>query len=199
MTLLYSAGLYLIVLGMYSMLNDADVYVGFLWVIDLGVGLIFFIFMLHFLPFLHQKTKINLSSKNMFIHSLYITTALMYFYFFGFNIDNTSNMDMKKFWFFNVSFLNYYSLLFSNEVSELNLIRETYFLVSSFEFFLINFSLFYGLITAILLFFYVHRVFNFLNYSQIVNSKILLKMSSGFFIRMQDFVNQSNTIPALIS
>ena len=97
MTLLYSAGLYLIVLGMYSMLNDADVYVGFLWVIDLGVGLIFFIFMLHFLPFLHQKTKINLSSKNMFVYSLYITISLMYFYFFGFNIDNASNMDMKKF------------------------------------------------------------------------------------------------------
>lgn len=80
----------------------------------------------------------------------------------------------------------------------MNLIRETYFLVSSFEFYLINWSLFYGLITAILLFFYVQRTFNILNYSQIKNSKLLSKLSSSFFIRMQDFINQSNVIPAAI-
>jgi len=71
MTLLYSAGLYLILLGFYSMLNEADIYIGFLWVIDLGVGLIFFIFMLHFLPFLHQKTKFNFNNKNIFLYNLY--------------------------------------------------------------------------------------------------------------------------------
>jgi len=45
LVLLYTAGLYLIVVGLYSLLSDADIYVGFLWVIDLGVGLVFFIFM----------------------------------------------------------------------------------------------------------------------------------------------------------
>ena len=30
MTLLYSAGLYLVLLGLYSMLNEADIYIGFL-------------------------------------------------------------------------------------------------------------------------------------------------------------------------
>jgi hypothetical protein len=38
-----------------------------------------------------------------------------------------------------------------------------------------------------------------LNYSQIKNTKSLLKISSSFFIRLQDFVNQSNTIPAVFS
>ena len=171
MALLYSSGLYLVLLGLYSMLNDADIYIGFLWVIDLGVGLIFFIFMLHFLPYLHQKTKFNFSNKNIFIYNLQIILLFVYFYVLAFNIDNTSNSDLNKFWFFNISFTDYYCLLFTNELSELNLIRETYFLISSFEFYLINFSLFYGLITAILLFFYIQRAFNFLNYSQIKNTK----------------------------
>ena len=199
MALLYSSGLYLVLLGLYSMLNDADIYIGFLWVIDLGVGLIFFIFMLHFLPYLHQKTKFNFSNKNIFIYNLQIILLFVYFYVLAFNIDNTSNSDLNKFWFFNISFTDYYCLLFTNELSELNLIRETYFLISSFEFYLINFSLFYGLITAILLFFYIQRAFNFLNYSQIKNTKSLLKISSSFFIRLQDFVNQSNTVPAVFS
>lgn len=62
--LLYNAGLYLVLLGLYALLNDSDIYIGFLWVIDLGVGLIFFIFMLHFIPFLHQKSNFNFTKKH---------------------------------------------------------------------------------------------------------------------------------------
>ncbi len=43
MILLYNAGLYLVLLGLYSLLNDSDIFIGFLWVIDLGVGLVFYI------------------------------------------------------------------------------------------------------------------------------------------------------------
>ena len=53
--LLYTGGLYLIFIGLLSLINDADIYIGFLWVIDLGVGLVFFIFILHFTSFLFQK------------------------------------------------------------------------------------------------------------------------------------------------
>ena len=62
MILLYNSGLYLVLIGIYSLLNEADIYIGFLWVIDLGVGLVFFIFMLHFLPFLHQKEREAITS-----------------------------------------------------------------------------------------------------------------------------------------
>ena len=44
LVLWYLAGLYLILLGLLLLVNDGDILVGFLWVIDLGVGLIFFIF-----------------------------------------------------------------------------------------------------------------------------------------------------------
>ena len=149
--------------------------------------------MLHFIPFLHQKSKLNFFNKNLVIYNLIFIISTFYFYFFSMSIDSTSNLDLDKSWFFTLSYLDYYLIFFSNEVTELNLLRETYFLVNGFEFFLINFSLFFGLITAILLCFIIHRTFNFLNYSQIKNAKVLSKLNSGFFIRNQNFITQSNT------
>ena len=92
-----------------------------------------------------------------------------------------------------ISYIDYYLTYFTNEITELNLLRETYFLLNAFEFYLINYSLFFGLITSIILCFSIHRIFNFINYSQIINYKLLLKVSSGFFIRNQNFITQSNT------
>ncbi len=191
--LLYTAGLYLIVVGLYSLLGDSDIYIGFLWVIDLGVGLVFFIFMLHFTPFMHQKSKFNFKVRNFILYNVFFLNLIFYFYFFSLNVDSRFNLDLSKMWFFNVFTLNYYFIFFANEVTELNLLRETYFLVCSFIFFIINFSLFYGLVTAILLCFLIHRVFNFLNFSQMKYIKALLFLNSSFFIRLQDPLLQSNT------
>ena len=96
MILLYNAGLYLIILGLYSLLNDADIYIGFLWVIDLGVGLVFFIFMLHFLPFLNQKSTHNTFYKYILLLNLLVTLSLFYLYFLYFSNDYHSNMDLEK-------------------------------------------------------------------------------------------------------
>lgn len=192
MILLYNAGLFLVFMGLYSLLNDLDIYIGFLWVIDLGVGLIFFIFMLHFLPFLHQKSKINSKLKYFVCYLLFFLFIFLYLYFLSLPIESQVNYDLNKMWFFKISFLDYYNIFYSNEITELNLLKECYFIINSFEFYLINFSLFFGLITAIILCFIVHRIFNFLNYSQIKNIRLLSKMNSSFFIRNQNFVAQSN-------
>ena len=193
MILLYNAGLYLIVLGFYALVNDADIYIGFLWVIDLGVGLVFFIFMLHFLPFLNQKSINNTTRRYLFLYNILILLSVFYFYFLSSNNDYRCTLDLEKSWFFSVSYIDYYKIFFSNEVTELNLLKESYFIFNSFEFFLINFSLFFGLVTAILMFFMIHRVFNFLNYSQIKNTLSLKSLNSSFFIRNQNFITQSNT------
>jgi hypothetical protein len=193
MILLYNAGLYLILIGIYSLLNDSDIYIGFLWVIDLGVGLVFFIFMLHFIPFLHQKSKLSFNIKHLFSYNVFILVSILYFYFFSYSNENFYNLDLCKTWFYNITFLDYFFVYFSNEITELNLLRECYFLVNGFEFFLINFSLFFGLITSIILCFIIHRIFNFLNYSQIKNIKIINKINSSFFIRNQNYITQSNT------
>lgn len=73
------------------------------------------------------------------------------------------------------------------------MLRESYFLINSFEFFLINFSLLFGLISCILLCFLIHKIFNFLNYSQIMQLKLLHKVDTNFFIRNQNFITQQNT------
>ena len=76
MMLLYTAGLYLIFIGVFALVNDADIYIGFLWVIDLGVGLVFFIFILHFTSFLFQKSQFNLTARHFLFGYLIIITLL---------------------------------------------------------------------------------------------------------------------------
>ena len=78
MMLLYTGGLYLILVGIFCLLNDADIYIGFLWVIDLGVGLIFFIFIVHFTSFLHQKAFFNLSARHFFSMYVFVVFIIKY-------------------------------------------------------------------------------------------------------------------------
>ena len=180
-------------IGILCLLGDGDIYIGFLWVIDLGVGLIFFIFILHFTSFLHQKSQINLSFRHFLIFFSFITTVTTLFYFFALQNDDTLYGDLNKSWFFKITNTDYYLIYFANEVTELNMLKDTYFLLNSFEFFVVNFSLLFGLFSAIFLCFIIHRVFNFMNFSQ-VNSYNLLKSSdSNFFIRNQNYTTQQNT------
>ena len=193
MMLLYTGGLYLILVGLFCLLNDADIYIGFLWVIDLGVGLIFFIFIVHFTSFLHQKAFFNLTARHFFF--LYTLTLFFvaFFYYWALPASSPYSPDSNKLWFFKVTHVDYYAVMFTHEVTDLNTLRDTYFLLNGFEFFIVNFSLFFGLIASILMCFMIHRIFNFLNYSQIINFKTLQKADSGFFIRSQNFITQTNT------
>jgi hypothetical protein len=78
-------------------------------------------------------------------------------------------------------------------ITDLNLLREIYFYVNSFEFFLINFMLFYGIFLSVLLTFLIKRFFLFLNFSQITDLNLLNEVNSYFFIRNQNFLKQQNT------
>lgn len=193
MMLLYTGGIYLILLGLFALLNEADLFVGFLWVIDLGVGLVFFIFILHFTSFLFQKSEFNISSKLLFLLILFLWFMVVFFYYLAQPTDSIYSNDFNKVWFFKSSYLDYYKLLNTNEVTDLNTLRDLYFLSNSFEFFLINFSLFFGLVSSILLCFIIHRVFNFLNFSQIIDVNSLKSADSGFFIRNQNYITQQST------
>jgi hypothetical protein len=174
------------------LLNDADIYIGFLWVIDLGVGLVFFIFMLHFTSFLQHKSLFNTYNRFLLFTTSLIISFFLFFYFFSQSVDLSMNSDLSKLWVFHLSYVDYYSLLFTNEISELNTLRDSYFVLNTFEFFSINFSLFFGLIAAILMYFIIQRVFNFLNFSQIKDVRTLENLQSTFFIRSQNFINQQN-------
>jgi hypothetical protein len=193
MMLLYTAGIYLMLAWGYSILNDSDIYIGFLWVIDLGVGLVFFIFMMHFSSFLQQKTTFDVSKRYFFTAVPLVLLILGYLYFLASPNDSAMNISASKYWYFNVSYIDYYSVFFSHEVSELNLLKESYFVFNSFEFFVINFSLFFGLIAAILFYFLIQRIFNSINFAQINDNNSLQSIESTFFIRNQNYTLQQST------
>lgn len=191
-TLWYLGGLYLISLGLLLLLDDSDIFIGFLWVIDLGVGLIFFIFILHFSNFLHQKATFDLSAR-FWLFSLFFTVFLLLLYYLIVTpSDINLNYQLKKTWFFFISWYNYYSFYHAFSITDLNLLREIYFYNNSFGFFIINFMLFYGIFGAINLCFLIKRVFTFLNLSQLKNINILNEINSTFFIRNQNFLKQQN-------
>ena len=193
MMLLYTGGLYLIFVGLLSLINDADIYIGFLWVIDLGVGLVFFIFILHFTSFLFQKSQFNLTARHFIFSYLFFLFTLYFFYYFSSPVDTSFYGDLEKSWVFKLSYVDYYAIFYSNEITDLNTLRDTYFLLNSFEFFVVNFSLFFGLVASILMCFMIQRIFAFLNYTQILNMDLLEKSDTGFFIRQQNFTTQQNT------
>ena len=193
MMLLYTGGIYLLLIGVLALVNDADIYIGFLWVIDLGVGLVFFIFILHFTSFLFQKSYYNLTARHFIFGYLFFIFSSLFLYFFANTTDNSYLLGLTKTWFFKVTYMDYYSILYSNEVTDLNTLRDTYFLLNSFEFFIVNFSLFFGLITSILMCFMIQRIFSFLNFSQSINMNLLSAADTGFFIRNQNFITQQNT------
>ena len=192
-TLWYLAGIYLFNLGFLLLLDDGDIFVGFLWVIDLGVGLIFFIFILHFSNFLYQKPSLNLTDKFLYFFIFLLIFLFIFLFFFSSPSDSNFNYDLQKTWFFYISFYDFYDFFFVNVTSDLNLLREIYFFNNSFGFFLINFMIFYGIIASINLSFLIKRVFSFLTYGQFKNFKLLNEPNSVFFIRNQNFIKQQNT------
>lgn len=192
-TIWYLAGIYLTLLGWWLLLDDADIFVGFLWVIDLGVGLIFFIFILHYSTFLHQKPNLGKTSQMLSFSFIAALSLMSFLFILSLPSSSSSITFFSKIWFFSVSWYDYYEFFFSSTVTELNVLHEIYFTNNSFEFFLINFFLLYGIITSILASFLIKRIFNLLNVSQILTKNFFSRTNSTYFIRSQDYLKQQST------
>jgi len=193
LTLWYLAGIYVVLLGWWLLLDDGDIFVGFLWVIDLGVGLIFFIFILHYTTFLHQKANLDKTSREFSFAAVSMFSLLSLLYFIATPVEGLSVNNLSKTWFFALSWYDYYDFFFSATVTDLNLLHEIYYTNNSFEFFLINFFLLYGIVVSVLMSFLVKRVFNVLNASQLMNYDFLKQARSTYFIRTQDYLKQQST------
>ena len=76
--------------------NDADIYIGFLWVIDLGVGLVFFIFILHFTSFLFQKSQFNLTARHFIFAYLLLFFIATFIYYNASSADVSYYGDLEK-------------------------------------------------------------------------------------------------------
>ena len=193
LTLWYLGGIYLLSLGLILFYNDIDILVGFLWVIDLGVGLIFFIFILHYSTFMHQKITIVQSYKRTLFLSATILSLLTLFYLLTQPFQHGVCSSSPSAWNFLVSWYDYYDFVTSSSVTELNLLHEIYFNNNSFEFFIINFVILYGIVASILLSFLIKRIFNLATFDQLLNTKQLNSTGSILFIRNQNFITQQST------
>jgi len=193
LTLWYLGGIYLTALGVSMLLDDGDIFIGFLWVIDLGVGLVFFIFILHYSTFTYQKPQLDKSSREFFLLLVLFFTIGAFFWTVCGPTDAFFHSGLKKAWCMLVSWYEYTSFFSARVVTDLNLLKEVYFFNNSFEFFLINFLLFYGILSSILMCFLVKRIFVFLNASQITQLNLLQQRTSLFFIRNQNFLKQQAT------
>jgi len=193
LTLWYLSGIYLLSLGFLLLLDEGDIFIGFLWLIDLGVGLIFFIFILHFSSFLYQKANININLKFFFFFFLFTCFFIFFIYIILSPIDNNIYTYFKKVWFLLISWYDYYEFFLSTSITDLNLLREIYFYNNSLEFFILNFMLFYGILTSILLTFLIKKIFLLLSLNQLLNLNILNNININFFIRNQNFIKQQNT------
>jgi len=189
----YLAGLYLFFLGLLLLANDGGIFIGFLWVIDLGVGLIFFIFILHFSNFLYQKTHFYLTDKT----SLFSLFLAIFVIIFLTTIIDVYETDLYTFfyktWWWYISWYNYYEFLNLYTITELNILREMYFYNNSLEFFIVNFVVIYGIFATICLSFLIKKIFTFLNFSQFLNFSLINEVNSYFYIRNQNFIKQQNT------
>ena len=193
LVLWYLAGLYLVLLGLTLLLNDGDLLVGFLWVIDLGVGLIFFIFILHYSSFLHQKSNVSKNNRIITFFNVMCLALIALYSFVVYPVDNSYASGFGKTWTFLVSWLDYYLLDFSPVVTDLNMLHEVYFVNNSFEFVLINFFLFYGIVSSILLSFLIKYIFAKLALPNYSNIRFANVTTSVFFVRNQNFLKQQST------
>jgi len=193
LTIWYLAGIYLTLVGFWLFADDSGVFVGFLWVIDLGVGLIFFIFILHYSTFLHQKANLNKTSREFSFICLAFIFCMSLFFFLS--TPSTSNIisNTTRSWFFLISWYDYYDIFFSLNVTDLNLLHEIYFSNNSWEFFIINFFLLYGIVSSILATFLIKWIFNILNFSQLYGSNFIHNQKSSYFVRTQDYLKQQST------
>ena len=185
-TLLYVSGIYLMVIGILCLINDCDIYIGFLWVIDLGVGLIFFIFILHFTSFLFQKPHFTISIRYFFIFYVFLFFYLCVFYFFSFSALSHNNYAALKTWYFKIQHVDYYFVYNSKEVSELNTLKDSYFLLNSFEFFVINFSILFGLLGSIFLCFFEGAV---KTYFYLILGRVLIQIACQMAPQIDEQIN----------
>jgi hypothetical protein len=62
----YIGGLILLLIGFFIFKSDGDILTGFLWVLDLGLGLVFFLFILYLLNFLQSKVEFLVNFKTLY-------------------------------------------------------------------------------------------------------------------------------------
>ena len=150
-------------------------------------------FYLTLFNFFTSKIKFKQNKPRIFSASSPLIASWSFFSLIAYPVSNLTAQTSAKSWLFAISWYDYYDLFFSPSVTDLNLLHEIYFTSNSFEFFLINFFLLYGILASVLMTFLIKRIFSFLNYSQLVDYGYMNQARATYFIRNQDYLKQQST------
>ena len=188
---IYLSGFYLFSISFLILSTLSTVFIGFLWVIDLGLGIIAILAVLILTKLFYFKAyKHHLS----FIYFL-LCCCVYIFFMVKFNVINDYILSIH--YPFLIYFINYYLNFQIYNFSELHLIRYIYFYNNISEFSIINMFLFYA-ICFVLSFF-----FNFFWFKQILRRETIQKKKlfnntlNTNFMRTQNFTTQLTTSTGL--
>jgi len=187
----YVAGLLLVVLGFLMLLDNNDIFIGFLWLIDLGVGLVFLIFIFHFSNFLYKKISVRVNFFKKLILGLILSLFILILLYVN-QYSHSSKNELFQIKQFLITWYDYFLIFNNYHKTDLNLLRELYFFNNSWEFILINFLVLYGIFTSIVFFFILKKIFTNINFASYRNINILNLNTSFLYIRNQNLINQQD-------
>jgi hypothetical protein len=186
----YIGGLILLLIGFFIFKSDGDILTGFLWVLDLGLGLVFFLFILYLLNFLQSKVEFLVNFK-----TLYYLIALVFpvMVTVSFNKTTINLYNLTQSWSFHVSYYDYYLFFLSALKSDLNLLKECYYVSSSFEFFIINYVILFAIFLIIILFFFIKNLSLLSSLFTLLNVNFMVKNNFFLFLKSQKYIKQFST------
>lgn len=182
-------GFFLVVIGFIGLILQLDIFIGFLWVIDFGVGLIFLVFLAHMVTFM-ETAPINSSKRlsKLFYLVILLVISLIVSLTLGASPSIRANNLLLL-----PTLINYYLILSDYQISQLNLLREIFFYNNSWEFIVINYVVLLGLMGLIIFNFSLRELFQKSSGKAVIFQQTLASASSQIFIRDQNFIQQQHT------
>ncbi len=192
LTLWYFSGLLLLLLGLILLNVGGDIFIGFLWIIDFGVGLLFLLFLTSFTSFLQTQTRLNLFIAPNYVSSKIIISLLMtVLVWYAIEVGRVL-CPFNYTSFFLICWYNFYNVENVFLITNLTLLKTIYFYQNSFIFIIINFLIFFGLMAIIFLFYLRTSKISLLRTRLISKMRVKQKIESHF-IRNQSAAIQQIT------
>ena len=164
-TLLYLFTNYILLCGFYLLYINADIFAGFLWVIDFNLLFIFLLFSIYFTHLFKNNSK---KYKHMYMYII----KIIYILIANYVLINLSNLNLINLSYLNINWLityiSYYHSYIYTYKTNLFILYLTYYKLNIDLFILINIILFYSIILVI----YLYTNINYLKINKIYKYKL---------------------------
>ena len=179
-----NAVVYLVIIAALLWLHDLDIFVNFLVIIDFGVFFVLIAILVN-VSSLFQNTYL-FSLLNKLVYTLPILSTLLVL---TVSKSNTSTLLDPHTIFFNLTHYNWYSIFSFNYFSDLQLMSDIFFILTSLEFVIMNLYVYLTII-------YIYILLNLIKVVFISSKGLTNSDSNGsyLFMRSQDLQKQSNQV-----